>query len=278
MPHTVPFTFHKFLEAISIPDDVAPTVESRRREILSLLGKSFEIVGAFPTGSLVRRTGLRSKSDLDVFVALGARHFGGRPPRQVLEDVRAALSDYNAQIVRKNGQAVTLYFKTWPNVDIVPAAMVGGATGFKIPNSNDGAWIGTNPLAHDRVVAGLTEAGRELVRIVKAWNHAHSGYFQSFHIEVIAAALMLSGDPGDTDDGWPLALSMFFDLALKMTEASTRISADYGVDDWSELRKRLRTAHELALDAWHAAYEYGDAKACIEKSRVLLGGSFPAYG
>lgn len=278
MPHTVPFSFHKFLDLISIPDDLAPMVESRRKAILNLLGKSFEIVGTFPTGSLVRGTGLKNKSDLDVFAILGGRHFNGRTPRQVLEDVRTTLSDYNAQIVRRNGQAVTLYFETWPNVDIVPAALVGGSTAFKIPSANNNGWIGTNPLAHDGVVAGLSEPGRELVRVVKAWNHAHSGYFQSFHIEMIAAGLMLPGDPGDTDDGWPLALSMFFDRALMMTDASTSISADYGVDDWSELRKRLRTAQEIALDAWHAVYEHGDAKTCIEKCRVLLGGSFPAYG
>jgi hypothetical protein len=28
---------------------------------------------------------------------------------------------------------------------------------------------------------------RELMRMAKCWNHAHSGYLQSFHLEQIAA-------------------------------------------------------------------------------------------
>lgn len=282
MPYLVSTSFDKFIENITVGGDPKKTATARRDSIMDLLKEKLEILDAFPTGSLVRNTALKNSSDVDVVIVLHyGKHIENKTPKQLLESVQSALGDYNAKIVKKNGQAVTLYFKTWPNVDIVPAKRVTSGQNYilKIPDANTGRWITIDPKSHDVKIANLPLRGRRLVRMIKCWNKSHSSYLLSYHIERI----LLSANPthdGDkwTEDDWPWALSRYFEQAVKMTEPSTVISTEYGLEDWKQLRDRLKRAHEISHEAWSAIYTDKNAEKSIGRLRVLFGDKFPAYG
>lgn len=280
MPYLISTSFADFLKKITIDGDLTKLANTRRDRIGELLGTSFNILNISTIGSIPRGTGLKNVSDVDVMVELHYdKHIKGKSPRTVLENVRDALSEYNAQIVKKNGQAVTLYFKTWPNVDIVPAKRVTIGSGYAlhIPDMNSGEWIVTNPGVQNQTMTAASLRKRQLVRMVKCWNHAHSNYLQSFHIEQIALKTWLDESTWN-ESSWPWALVAFFDMATNMTGPQAELSPAYSVDDWVQLRERLRRAKELSSIAWYAVDRTSDVKTAVERYRILLGDRFPQYG
>lgn len=281
MSYTILASFDKFLENITIGGDPKKIATSRRDSIFDLLKDKFTIIEAFPTGSLLRNTGLKNVSDVDVIVALHyGKHIENKTPKKVLDNVQEALSEYNA-IVKKNGQAVTLYFKTWPNVDIVPAkrVTVGQSYILKIPDMNTGTWIETNPKSHDIKIANMPLRGRYLIRMVKCWNKAHSSFFLSYHIELVALKTENIRDSGNwAEDDWPWLLAQYFKKAVEMTEPSTSISADYDLEDWKALRERLKRAYDISYEAWQAIYTDKNVEKAVGRLKVLFGDKFPTYG
>ena len=80
-------------------------------------------------GSIPKYTALSGYADVDVLVALHyGQHIKDRRPSAVLSTLKTALGP-GAGAVRRNGQAVTVKFQSWPNVDAVPASRVVGDDG-----------------------------------------------------------------------------------------------------------------------------------------------------
>jgi hypothetical protein len=200
------------------------------------------------------------------------------------------LGEYNAQLVKKNGQAITLYFKTWPNVDIVPAYRVmvtqndkKTVSHYMIPDMERGTWIRTEP--HHRA-SNMTKAFARapalprLIRMLKEWNRVHSAYMQSFHIEAIARKL----EPNADDWSW-WVLQGFERLATVAKQpliypkaSGQQIDAYLSWDDRRELLNRLETAYDRAGFAWWSTYKgRSDHKTAIEEYQRIFGDRFPAY-
>jgi hypothetical protein len=137
MANIVEAAFNLFYERINLTGDHRDVANSRRDRVVSLLKKDFEIVDAFSTGSIPKFTALQTHADLDVMVVLNyGKHIKNKTPVEVLENIRSSLSEYRTN-VRKNGQAVTLHYESWPNVDIVPVCRVtnndGGISHYEVP-------------------------------------------------------------------------------------------------------------------------------------------------
>lgn len=284
---SVASAFNSFIQRIALSGDHLDTAETRAARIVELMEDGFEILEAFPTGSITRGTAVRSSADVDVMVVLHyGDHIENKRPKQVLEDVRLHLSQYRARIVKKNGQAVTLYFKTWPNVDIVPAAHVTGADGrlayYIIPDMNQDRWIDTNPHYHDQAMSMLSSVDLHLIQMIKTWNGRHSSYLQSFHIEVLAL-LTDSVDPTD----WPWAIRQFLDQAMKLIErplSHPNGGAGNGkVDDYltpsarREAKARLVQAEDYATRAWWET-RHGNLREAMKIYQWLFGSQFPSNG
>ena len=135
MPYTVAVSFDTFYQNINLSGDHRDTANRRRDDIVSTLKKKLHVIESFSSGSIPRYT----------------MHIKGKKPSEVLQEVRDTLSEYRTN-VRKNGQAVTLYYKTWPNVDIVPCSRVvdddGNVTSYSIPDMNTEQWITSKPKNH----------------------------------------------------------------------------------------------------------------------------------
>lgn len=287
MPYTVPVSFDRFFDAINLSGSHRDTANRRRDDIVSSLEKTFDIVEAFASGSIPRYTALSGYADLDVIVALHyTKHIKGKSPSEVLQAVRDTLSEYRTN-VRKNGQAVTLYYKTWPNVDIVPCSRVrndsGEVTSYSIPDMNTEKWLSSTPKRHSTNIESKSSicgaSFRKIIKMIKWWNHQHSGILQSYHIEAMANEIF-TAPLGDM----PWEIFSYFDNAARLISSPFWYEGSF-VDDylsWStrnQAQTRLETARDKARSAWHMTYGLNDDhEGAIRIWRQIFGDKFPAYG
>lgn len=287
MPYTVPVSFDKFRENIELTGNHRDIANKRRDRIVSSLENDFSILEAFPSGSIPRYTAVTGYADLDVIVVLHyGKHIKNKKPSQVLQNVRDALAEYETN-VRKNGQAVTLHYKTWPNVDIVPVSRATNSDGsvnhYNVPNMNDETWIKSRPKKHSTEMSEKNkvcgESFKRIVKMIKWWNHQHSSLLQSFHIEVIALNVF-----NNTLSDYSWDVFQYFDKAVEIVKSRLWHEGDY-IDDYldyekrQEAIKRLETARDKARNAW--SYTYGDKddhENAINLWRQIFGDKFPSYG
>ncbi|MFM6129198.1 MAG: SMODS domain-containing nucleotidyltransferase [Sphaerospermopsis kisseleviana] len=287
MPYTVATSFDTFYGNINLGGDHRDTANGRRDDIVSKLNRTFAIVDAFSSGSIPKYTALRANADLDVMVVLNwTKHIKDKTPTAVLQDVRNALAEWRNG-VRRNGQAVTLYYVTWPNVDVVPVSRTDNPDGtimhYNVPDSNTDTWIKSRPKALAAAIeAKSTECGynfRRIIKMIKHWNRVHSNYLRSYHIEVLALQVF-SGNLDDT----PWQIFQFFEKARPLLKGllwyDTGFADDYlSVTDREQVLRRFDTAIEKSRLAWH--YTYGDKsdhKSAIEVWKQIFGDQFPGYG
>lgn len=287
MPYTVAVSFDKFYKNINLDGDFRSDANKRRDDIVKTLEKKFTILEAFSTGSIPKFTALKSAADVDVMVALHyGKHIKDKSPTQVLQSVRDALAEWRTG-TRRNGQAVTLHYKTWPNADIVPVARVVDAQGnvlhYEVPDSNNDTWIPSKPkeLA-STIEAKSTECGylfRRMIKMMKHWNRIHSDYLTSYHIEVLAIRAINGKQENVSWD-----VFQFFENARKLLESyiyyDTGFADDYlSWSDRQEVLKRFDTAISLTRSAWWQTYgDKDDHKEAIRLWRQVFGDQFPQYG
>jgi hypothetical protein len=286
MAYTVESAFTGFYDAINLDGDKRDIANSRRDHIQGILSKNFEIVESFSSGSIPRFTALKDHSDVDVIVALHySKHIKGKTPAQVLQSVRGVLSEYKTT-VRRNGQAVTLYYNSWPNVDVVPVAryvdVQGNITHYDVPNENTGLWVKSKPKIYSKNIEDkASECGynfRRIVKMVKLWNMTHSNYLQSYHIEVLALKVF-----GGNIDATPWNVFQFFDKARPLLVNQLWHDVGY-VDsyltfaDRQEVLKRFDTAISKSRDAWYQTHDKNNHEKAIIFWRQIFGDKFPAYG
>jgi hypothetical protein len=287
MAYTVEYSFSQFHEAINLDGDHREKANTRRDDIVATLGKTFTIVEAFATGSIPKFTALKAAADLDVMVVLHfTKHASGKTPTEVLESVRKALSEWRTG-ARKNGQAVTLYYATWPNVDIVPVFFTPKSDGtvdfYNVPDSNTNTWIQSRPKDHAAAIeAKSTTCGanfRRIIKMVKHWNKGHSDYLQSYHIEVLALNVFDS----NLDDT-PWNVFQFFEKARPLLAGPIYYQTGFvdnylSYSDRQEVLKRFDSAIDACRDAWYKGLPaQNDCEGAITKWRQIFGDKFPAYG
>jgi len=287
MPYSVALSFSYFYDNINLPGNHRDTANRRRDDIVSSLKKKFDVMESFSSGSIPRYTALKGHADLDIIVALHySNHIKDKKPSEVLQDVRDVLAEFKTN-VRKNGQAVTLHYKTWPNVDIVPCCRViddnGKVISYSIPDMNTENWITSKPKLHtSKMTLKSSECGqnfRRVITMIKYWNRKHGKYLQSYHIEVLAINIY-TGAMGDT--AWDIYT--FFNKALELVSNNLWYEGAY-VDSYltwnsrQEALKRLETAKDKSLTAWSKTYDdSNDDEAAITIWRQIFGDKFPAYG
>ncbi len=283
---TVGSAFQKFYNTITLTGDQRDQCNMRKDDIVEKLKKDFHILDAFATGSIPKFTALRSpNADVDVMVVLHfGKHIEGKKPSEVLQSVRDSLAEWRTN-VRKNGQAVTLYYKTWPSVDIVPVSVTYNTDGtvchYNVPDLNTETWIKSRPRTHATAIADrVSKYGpefRRIIKMIKWWNLQHSGFLQSYHIEVLALNI-LTGSFSD----YPWNIYQFFKDAHALVQSELWYEdsfVDTYLDYWDRQKalKRLETARDKALLAWHATYRsYPDHSEAMRLWKHIFGDEFPA--
>ncbi len=287
MPYTVHVSFDKFRENIELSGDYRETASKRKDHLVSLLEDEFEIIDAFPSGSIPRFTALKEYADLDIIVVFHyGKHIKGKKPSQVLQVVRDCLAEYKTN-VRRNGQAVTLYYNTWPNVDIVPVSRIvndnGSVDYYNVPDMNTESWLPSRPRKHSDLLSQRNkecgDAFKRIIKMIKWWNHQHSNFLQSFHIEVMALKIFNSKLAD-----YPWNVFKYFDEAVKLVSSSLWYELGY-VDKYLNAGnrilalERLKTARDKARDAWYLTHNgRSEHERAIAIWRQIFGEKFPAYG
>jgi hypothetical protein len=287
MPYTVDASFDAFFTNINLPGDHRQIANTRRDWLMRALNPYFDIDDSFSTGSVPRYTALKQRADLDVFVVLNEySDVARRKPSNVLLAVRKALSSY-ATTVRRDGQAVTLRFESWPNVDIVPAIGVKDALGniqhYRIPDMHSEDWIDTRPVQHSRNVESRSSADgpnfRKVIKMIKHWSRRKCTTLRSYHLESMAVA-HLSRCTGDVS--WDVF--QMFDQAAKNADQFYWYLGGYpgaylGYQEKQNVAMTLSSARDSARNAWHCTYgTNSDHKQAIRHWRSVFGQQFPTYG
>jgi len=292
LAYSVDAAFNQFYDAINLNGDHKAMANQRKDHLIRLLNNRFNVVDSFGTGSITKMTALHGHADIDVMVVLHyGKHIVGKLPSEVLKNVRDSIATKTD--VRRNGQAVTMYYKTGLNVDIVPVFYtfehtMSGAEQiihYNVPNMNSETWIKSRPKEHSIAMEKkVLECGtnfRRIIKMAKWWNLVHSKYLQSYHIEVLALRAM-EGDLSDT----PWSVYQFFEKARALLLAP--LWHDVGIvdeylsyNDRQEVVKRFDTAIAKARDAWYSSFflnQNSSQKAAIEVWQQVFGDKFPTYG
>jgi hypothetical protein len=284
---TAELGFFELDEELALPDAHEEAAQERCDHLIDLLSDEFSIVEAYPTGSIPRGTAIRGHADIDIIVVLEDWEWRGDKPSQILQRVRDHLAQYKDAQIRKNGQAVTMYYDGWPQVDVVPAG--NEYEGFSsesdylvIPDMTTEQWFQSRPRTHSRALAQQAEWGGfrflDIVRMLKWWNLKHGQYLQSFHIEAMAVEFA-SFDISEY--GWEI--SRLFDAAaesIKDYNSPENYAEEYlTYKTRPEVVKRLEAAGKAASHAWYLTYNgRGRDKEAMAIWQQLFPDRFPSYG
>jgi hypothetical protein len=287
MAVTVPYSFTLFLQNIAVSQYSKETAEGRENRIRQLLEDKFEILDIFSIGSLPKATAVKRHGDLDIMVVLHyTKHIKDRDPSAVLLSIKRAL-DGKATKIRRDGQAVSLEFTKWPNVDIVPVSRTTNEDNsvryYNVPNMNNEAWIKSRPRLHASNLAkknSNTECGhrfKELIKMAKWWNYENGSFLSSYHVEIIA----LNSLYGFIEEH-PFNLYWLFKCI--QDKAHTRIfdGLNYVSSDLTYAQREifdLRIGNAVKrLDDADTCVRQGKEREAIEKYKVVFGDEFPTYG
>ncbi|HAM02642.1 MAG TPA: hypothetical protein DCQ30_10540 [Acidimicrobiaceae bacterium] len=289
MATTTAKAFDEFKAKLTLTSTQRDLVKSRRETCHGYLEKAFPGSSDMPLqktkliGSAGRETIIRPLEDVDVLAVFGdaqevySKYYGNS--RKFLYRVRDALDEYQVEVVGARGQAVRLFYKQKPHVDIAPVLPRSGG-GYLLP-AGDGKWISTNPDYHETWLAQKNQdlGGylKPLVRMLRRWNREHSRYFKSFHLEVMAANTFSSLGSNSRE-----TCQAFF----KHANISASDPAFGGaLDDYMGWLSTRRANAKQAMEAaeTHAAKALraeatGDHKTAIAQWRIVFGDEFPAYG
>lgn len=284
MAVTVDDAFKQFHATINLSGDHRATANARKDWIVSRLRPTFTIVDAFAFGSIPKFTALSGHADADVLVVLHyGKHLKDRQPATVLSNVKTALGNVSSS-VRRNGQAITVKFNSWPNVDVVPAAVIytddGKVNRYDIPDMHQGIWLPTRPRKHaNEINAAASERGpvfRQVIKMAKDWSRRQAVRLQSYHIEVIALR-HVSGD------SYPWAMLEWFKGANELLNWCWHEGHDItdylAYDQRQKLGGPLRAAESSARSAWYLTCGMNaNHREAIRIWKSIFGQRFPGYG
>lgn len=294
MPYTIDQSFATFRQNLEITGLQTSTVSTRQTNVRQVVEAGLTVSDSFLTGSYSRSTMIAplKDADVDIFMVLDPSYFhhydqgknGGQAG--LLDCVKTVLKRTYTRTpdISRNGQAVTIRFDDFM-VDVVPGFRRDGG-GFLIPNSITRTWLATDPKKHVELVSSSNSVHHgELVptiKMIKAWNRNISGYFRSFHLEVLALQVYQNVTISD----FPSGVRFYFDKGRALLAQKNPDPAGYNSDVGSyisgqeairEATAKFQLAYDRALRAEDFARK-GRVNDAVDAWILIFGDYFPAYG
>lgn len=289
MAKTVIQSFEDFRTKLEITSTQTGNVSTRHTNLRNNLPTHIKKLDDFLTGSYMRSTMIAplKDADVDVFYVLPAELWEAAPngPANVLAKVKRAIGKCYTEATEssRNGQAITIKFSDF-KMDVVPAFTRQGG-GYQIPDPIAKKWIGTDPKKHVTLWAESNKYhdGKlvPFIKMIKAWNRAHSGRFRSFHLETMVREMFQYRK-----------ITAYADAALHFFENGytgmyVNDPAGYGgglygylptaTADLMVYSLAFNSARDKAKEAI-AFNKAGDNEKAIGKWGVIFGSYFPSYG
>src|SRR5665213_877705 len=290
MPTTIQQSFQRFRDDLHVTTLQEATVLTRQKNVRSVMENGLDVLESFVAGSYSRGTMIAplKEADIDVFVIIESRYFnnynGQNGGQAGLLDLvrRTLLRTYTrTPDISRSGQAVTIRFDDFV-VDVVPGFYRQGG-GLLIPNSITQSWLSTDPRKHVELVLNANRAHGDslvpMIRMLKAWNKSHSGFFRSFHLEVLALQIFA----GVTISDFPSGVRYFFDKGRHLIVGKNVDPAGFGDDVGSyindaakveEASKKFQLAYERAIKAEDYARR-GNVIDAVDMWIKIFGDYFP---
>jgi len=286
---TVTYAFMKFASDLNITELQQETVSTRQRRVRTCVGQRLDVIDDFLTGSYRRDTMIAplKDADVDVFLVLNAKLFDDPPngPANVLAKLKHAIDDSYSEATdsSRNGQAVTINFSDF-KVDVVPSFNAQGG-GYLIPDPNERKWIHTNPKTHVSLWSQTNsqQDGKfvPFVKMIKAWNRAHSRRFRSFHLETVVREVFRNRKI----DIYPDAANYFFQNVHNYINVPdpAGLGGNFGgylsgnLTRLLEINVSVQSAGLKARDAI-ALNAAGKTQEAISKWQIIFGDYFPSFG
>ena len=228
---------------VNLPQERAAQYRAQVRGLREKLQKylaenpDFSLKKMLLSGSLAKRTALRSLNDIDVACYIsGADAFGDVPQLldYLAERLRNAYPNFNVDQVKPQTYSVTVSFRgTGLDVDVVPILYDGDGDWYgNLISQDDGSFLRTCIPRHLEFIRERKEREQnfsQLVRLIKYWvrhvkSENHEFRFKSFMVELILSKLC---DEGLVFSDYPEALQHFFTYVVK-SELRERVEfSDY---------------------------------------------------
>lgn len=289
MTLTTTQAFSQFLSDITATDyQKTSIIDARKRTVDDRLLEKFPSTSDMPysrgilMGSASKRTIIRPLDDVDVLAVFSnindAWDKYWNDSYGFIYRIRDAYNGVSIQQVGTRGQAVRVFYETGGHVDVAPVFSRGDGV-YHLPNGT-GGWLLTSPtIANDWFAERnrtLSYHLAPLVRLLKAWNRAHSKRMRSFHLETVAATVF-----GSLGSNYRDALQKFFEWAPNYLYVND--PGGQGGDLSSYLtptgRQSLLDALKSTADRAQKANEAearGDHTEAKRLWRIILGTSFPS--
>ena len=295
MATTIDSAFTQYKANLEITDRQEGLVSTTRANVVGQLAANIAlgterslVIGSYDRHTLTRYL---SEGDVDVLVTLAypanAAWNTSAGATQALDRFKAVLdAAYPSTRKRRDRHCLTMHFAEF-RLDLVPAFRYEDGH-YTIPDSVEGRWMETDPIAFAALITNLNRAMGgtfiPLIKMVKGWNRQSGWPISSFHLECLMYAHCKGYAQAYT---YPSLLKIFFE-ALPGLLGSTTLEPTRGerVDSYMDVGSPTRRATailkaRLAARQAAAAYEHqtthGPAVA-MNEWQALLGDFFPRYG
>ncbi|MEK7993454.1 MAG: hypothetical protein AAB403_06575, partial [Planctomycetota bacterium] len=279
----------QFKSELELPDREQSKAATAQKAIREQVAKHLYVANSFLAGSYARYTKITPLSDIDVIFVrnserVGLASSGGTSPNEALVQLAEAVKKAYPSTARieKQSRSVNVRIQGLQfGFDLIPA-WLRTPDGYWIPDADDSRWIPTDP---DQHAAMMTEANRRcenklkpVIKMAKHWSRYNYDRLRSFHIELVCAAIFITGEI----QRWQLGVARFLANAFNYVG---RVMMDpiYGVSrvdkvltekEETELLSRIRYDSNNAVEALELEQAGKDASA-IEKWRHIFGTGFP---
>lgn len=290
MATTTARAFEEFKSKLELTENQKDANKSRLKISTSYLEESFPPSSSTPLketkmiGSASRGTIIRPIDDIDVLAEFTNKDSVFEKYRydsqKFIYRVRDALNSYKVQIVGARGQAVRLFYRDAPHVDIAPVFKWDNGA-YALPDGS-GGWLTTDPDGHnehiDKRNRELSHNLKPMIRMFKRWNNVHSKYLKSFHLEVVTANVFTSIGNNSRD-----ASEKLFEWAQSNLYVSDPTGHSGDLSSYLTYSSRQSVVNRLESDRQRAAKANeaegkGDHAEAIRIWRLIYGDEFPAYG
>lgn len=288
MALTTAQAFAQYLEGLTATDyQRTSIIQARKKTVDDRLFEKFPSTSDMPywkdilMGSAAKGTIIRPFDDIDVLAVFS--NSGNAWTKYQLDSksfiyrIRDAYAGVSIQQVGTRGQAIRVFYETGGHVDVAPVFDAGNDV-YKLPNGT-GGWIDTAPTVANQWFSTrnqeLSYHLAPLVRLVKAWNRAHSKRMRSFHLETVAGTAF-----GSLGSNYRDALQKFFEWApncLSVTDPGGQSGDLSGYLTWTardQLKQALSSANDRASKAL-AAEARADHAEAKRLWKIILGDDFP---
>ena len=280
---------HEFTVNLNLSDRERREAK-RQKEVLRANLRAWPVVQRdFISGSYKRGTAIRPLHDIDLFLVLDRNKdpkLTSASPHEVLlelrERLRAAYPE-RRDLPKLQNRSVNIQFDgTGIGYDVVPAFSRKGH--YLVPDRDLKRWIQSRPDDHvavlDRAVKRVGEKLKPLIRMLKAGNQESGKPLRSFHLEVMACAV-LKKPPSSYLEGLQVLFSGLAEAVLQPCPEPARLGpaldADLTPGQREQAQTRLRSAaREVRLAVGDA--EHGRLGLAHSRLFKLFGPAYPERG